>query len=113
METLLQPLTYITILITSFSGRKFTTVYVIYFKQTVFSPNIPTLIYKSFHLFFFFKRWLCIQLTLGIILWDFASVEKKMDAAKKDCTVVYKLVFFYNILAPMEGLYWFARESTP
>lgn len=55
METLLQPLTYITILISSFSGRKFTTVYMIYFKKTVFSPNIPTLIYKTFHLCFIIK----------------------------------------------------------
>lgn len=69
----------------------------IYFKKTVFSPNIPTLIYKSFHLSFF-KRWLCIQLMLEIILWDFASVEKKTDAAKKDCTVVYKLLFLKTYL---------------
>lgn len=37
---------------------------------------------------------------LGIILWDFATVEKKIDAAKKDCTVVYKVVFLKTYLLP-------------
>lgn len=34
----------------------------------------------------------------GIILWDFVSVEKKLDAAKKDCTIVYQLVFLKTYL---------------
>lgn len=31
-------------------------------------------------------------------MWHFASVEKEIDAAKKDCTVVYKLVFLKTYL---------------